>query len=64
MKLIKLKAVMDCTGLARSTVYKFIAEDRFPKPVKLGTRMVAWVESEIQEWIQQKIEHREHLAAK
>jgi prophage regulatory protein len=64
MKLIKLKAVMECTGLARSTVYKFIAEDRFPKPVKLGTRMVAWVESEIQDWIQHKIEHREHLAAK
>ncbi|KKO47708.1 AlpA family transcriptional regulator [Arsukibacterium sp. MJ3] len=64
MKLIKLKAVMDCTGLARSTVYKFIAEDRFPKPVKLGTRMVAWVESEIQDWIQQKIEHREHLTTK
>lgn len=48
MKLIKLKTVMDCTGLARSTVYKFIAEGRFPKPVKLGARMVAWVESEIQ----------------
>lgn len=64
MKLIKLKAVMDCTGLARSTVYKFIAEDRFPKPVKLGVRMVAWVESEIQLWIQDKIEHREQVAAK
>lgn len=64
MKLIKLKAVMDCTGLARSTVYKFIAEDRFPKPVKLGVRMVAWVESEIQQWIQDKIEHREQVAAK
>ncbi|MEN3160333.1 AlpA family transcriptional regulator [Alkalimonas sp. NCh-2] len=55
MKLMKLKAVMDCTGLARSTIYKFIAEDRFPKPVKLGARMVAWVESEIQEWIQEKV---------
>ena len=58
MKLMKLKAVMDCTGLARSTVYKFIAEGRFPKPVKLGVRMVAWVESEIQEWIQDRIDER------
>lgn len=64
MKLMKLKAVMECTGLARSTVYKFIAEGRFPKPVKLGVRMVAWVESEIQQWIQDKIEHREQVAAK
>lgn len=61
MKLIKLKTVMEYTGLARSTVYKFIAEGRFPKPVKLGVRMVAWVESEVQEWIQEKIEHRDHI---
>lgn len=55
MKLIKLKAVMDCTGLARSTLYKFIAEGRFPKPVKLGARMVAWVKSEVQTWIEEKV---------
>lgn len=59
MKLMKLKAVMECTGLARSTVYKFIAEDRFPKPVKLGTRMVAWVEEEIQKWILERISERD-----
>ena len=63
MKLMKLKAVMECTGLARSTVYKFIAEGRFPKPVKLGARMVAWVESEVQDWIQEKIEQRQLSAA-
>jgi prophage regulatory protein len=59
MKLMKLKAVMECTGLARSTVYKFIAEGRFPKPVKLGARMVAWVEGEIQQWIQERIGERD-----
>ena len=58
MKLIKLKQVMDCTGLARSTVYKFMADGQFPKPVKLGSKMVAWVESEVQEWISLKIESR------
>ncbi|WP_397472487.1 helix-turn-helix transcriptional regulator [Rheinheimera sp.] len=59
MKLMKLKAVMECTGLARSTVYKFIAEGRFPKPVKLGARMVAWVEGEIQQWILERIGERD-----
>ncbi|HEY0924186.1 AlpA family transcriptional regulator [Rheinheimera pacifica] len=59
MKLMKLKAVMECTGLARSTVYKFIAEERFPKPVKLGARMVAWVEGEIQQWILERIGERD-----
>lgn len=59
MRLIKLKTVMDSTGLARSTVYKFIAEGRFPKPVKLGVRMVAWVEEEVEEWILSKISLRD-----
>lgn len=59
MRLIKLKEVMDCTGLARSTIYKFISEDCFPKPVPLGERAVAWIEGEIQEWILERIALRD-----
>ncbi|MGK0269546.1 MAG: prophage regulatory protein [Cocleimonas sp.] len=59
MRLIKLKAVMDCTGLGRSTVYNYIAENQFPKPVSLGLRAVAWVASEVQNWILEKIEARD-----
>lgn len=55
MKLIRLTQVMECTGLARSTVYKFIAEGDFPKPVKLGPRVAAWVEAEVFDWMQCKI---------
>lgn len=60
MRLIKLKDVMNNTGLARSTIYKYISEGVFPKPVSLGERAVAWVESEIEDWIQEKIEQRDH----
>ncbi len=59
MRLIKLKQVMECTGLARSTVYKFMAEGQFPKPVKLGVRMVAWVETEVHAWVNEKISTRD-----
>lgn len=58
MKLIRLKQVMECTGLARSTVYKFIAEGDFPKPVKLGVRVAAWVEAEVFAWMEVKIQRR------
>ncbi|MGI2204539.1 AlpA family transcriptional regulator [Shewanella oncorhynchi] len=47
MKLIRLKDVIDTTGLARSTIYKYIDKGIFPKAVTLGGRAVAWVESEI-----------------
>ena len=59
MRLIKLKEVMDCTGLGRSTIYNYIADATFPKPVSLGARAVAWVESEVQDWILERIEERD-----
>lgn len=61
MRLIKLKEVMDCTGLGRSTIYNYMADETFPKPVSLGSRAVAWVESEVQDWILERIEERDLL---
>ncbi|PAU63677.1 helix-turn-helix transcriptional regulator [Pseudomonas indica] len=59
MRIIRLKEVIDSTGLARSTVYKYIAEGTFPKPVSLGDRCVGWVESEVHDWILARIEERD-----
>ncbi|WP_437884441.1 helix-turn-helix transcriptional regulator [Pseudomonas sp. LRF_L74] len=59
MRIIRLKEVIDSTGLARSTIYKYIGEGTFPKPVSLGERCVAWVESEVQDWILARIEERD-----
>ncbi|HGN0786743.1 TPA: AlpA family transcriptional regulator, partial [Pseudomonas aeruginosa] len=47
MKIIRLKVVLETTGLARSTIYKLIGEGGFPKPVPLAGRSVGWVESEV-----------------
>lgn len=63
MRIIRLKEVLDSTGLARSTVYKYIAEGTFPKPVSLGDRAVGWVESEVHEWILARIEQRDEQDA-
>lgn len=62
MRIIRLKEVMDLTGLARSTIYKFISRELFPKPISLGDRCVGWVESEIRDWIVSKIQERDGLA--
>lgn len=58
MRLIKLKEVMHITTLGRSTIYKYMAEDCFPKSVSLGDRAVAWVEDEVQDWMMEKLEGR------
>ncbi|MNV92970.1 Prophage CP4-57 regulatory protein (AlpA) [compost metagenome] len=59
MRTIRLKEVIDCTGLGRSTIYKYITEGTFPKPVPLGDRCVAWVEREVHDWILARIEARD-----
>ena len=59
MRIIRLKEVIDSTGLARSTIYKHIGEGTFPKPVSLGDRCVGWVDSEVHDWILARIEERD-----
>jgi len=59
MRIIRLKDVIDSTGLARSTIYKYIAENTFPKPISLGGRCVGWVEGEMHDWILARIEARD-----
>ena len=54
--ILRLPDVKRSTGLSRSTIYLRIAQGTFPKPVRLGERSVGWLEAEIQEWLQRRIE--------
>ena len=56
-RLLRLKEVQDRVGLCGSHIYNLIRENRFPAPIKLlGSRRSAWVESEIDAWINKQIE--------
>jgi prophage regulatory protein len=58
MKVIRLAQVMESTGLGRSTIYKYITAGKFPAPLKLSERCVGWLESEVQQWIQSRLDIR------
>lgn len=47
---LRMPTVMRVTGLGRSTIYRLMAEQKFPCPVQLGTRAVAWRRCEIEAW--------------
>lgn len=51
-RLLRRPEVENRTGLSRSTIYELVKEGRFPRPVKLGKRAVAWRESDIAAWIE------------
>lgn len=54
-QILKLPDVIKATGLARSTVYKLINENRFPKQIKLTSFSSGWLQSEISQWIDERI---------
>jgi prophage regulatory protein len=49
-QLLRLPAVLQATGLARSTVYRMVAEHTFPAPVKLAKRAVGWRHDDVRQW--------------
>lgn len=48
--LLRIGVVMRITGLGRSTIYRLMADDQFPSPVRLTKRVVAWRQSDLERW--------------
>lgn len=53
--LLRRRQVQARTGLARSTIYQYIKAGVFPKPIPLGARAVGWIESEVSDWIAERV---------
>ena len=58
-KFIRLPEVINRTGYRRTAIYEKIDEGVFPQPVNLGPRAIAWVESEVDSWINERIQERD-----
>lgn len=55
-RLIKRPEVQRITGLSRTGIYDRVRRGEFPAPVSLGGSAVAWVQAEVNTWIQARIE--------
>lgn len=51
----KLAEVKNITGLSTSSIYRLASDDKFPKPIKLGSHSSGWLGSEIDAWLEQRI---------
>lgn len=60
-KLVRIKTVVELTGLSKSYIYDLANKGVFPKSIQLvpGGTSVAWIESEVLNWIDQRIQSRE-----
>ena len=59
--LLRIGKVSDASGISRAYIYQLCKEGRFPKPVTLvpGGTSVAWVASEIEAWVNERIAKRD-----
>ena len=63
-KLIRIKSVIELTGVSKSYIYDLSNRGLFPKSIQLisGGTSVAWVESEVEGWIEERIAERDQEA--
>lgn len=47
---LRIWAVTCMTGLGRSTIYRLVAQDKFPSPVRLANRAIAWRRTDLERW--------------
>jgi prophage regulatory protein len=51
-RFLRLAGVRHRVPYSRSTIYQLIAQGKFPKPYSIGERAVAWLEEDIDAWIE------------
>ncbi|RXJ79519.1 AlpA family transcriptional regulator [Arcobacter sp. F2176] len=54
-KFIRIQEVMKKTGIARSTLWLWVNEKKFPQPIKLSPRITVWEEEKIENWMKEKL---------
>lgn len=61
--LIRLPEVIKRTGVSRTTIYRLINKNSFPSPIKISEKTIAFVESEVNDWIEKLITTSRNKAA-
>ena len=54
LKILRLIGVLDCVGVKKTTLYRWIREGKFPAPVQLGARSVGWRAADVQQWVESR----------
>jgi prophage regulatory protein len=53
--LLRITDVVKLTSLSRSSIYRMIANDEFPRQISIGNRQARWSRAEVENWCQEQI---------
>jgi prophage regulatory protein len=54
-RILRLRTVLERTGLSRSTLYRKMGLGTFPKQLRISTRCAGWRESDVESWIRDPV---------
>ena len=54
-RILRIAEVRGIVGICTASIYSYMKKGEFPNQIKIGPRMVGWLESEIQEWIASQV---------
>ena len=57
-RFLRVREVLEMTGMSRSFIYAQMAEGTFPKQIHLGSRSVVWNEQEVIKWMEDQMASR------
>lgn len=57
-RILRIRTVLQRTGLSRSTLYRKIQDGTFPRQVQISIHGAGWRESEVGRWIADPMSYR------
>lgn len=59
MKTLRLRDVKARVGLGHTTLYELMKQQAFPRPIRLSPNRVAWLENDVQRWLDERVAERD-----
>jgi len=56
IKLLRLPSVLERVPYSRPNIYRLMRLGKFPKPISMGGRAVAWLESDVDSWLTERVQ--------
>jgi prophage regulatory protein len=61
--ILRKAEVLTRTRKSETSLYRDMDAGTFPRPIKIGPRAVGWLESEVNEWLAERIAERDQRGA-
>lgn len=54
--ILRLPQVKETCGLSRSSIYNMMKDGTFPQSFRIGAKAIGWLDSDIQAWIDDRVQ--------